>query len=147
MHFTDISIGRRLTLGFVLLLALLLLASAFAVSQFTKLNELHTQMEDRDGVGHDASNSIALLTRANALATLEFILSTDPAHREQIRASIDRNKSVIDRAFVTLNVLSRTPEERALLATLDDLRTRYGPLFLVLANWRRKGGCKTLLCS
>ena len=139
MHFTDISIGRRLTLGFVLLLALLLLASAFAVSQFTKLNELHTQMEDRDGVGHDASNSIALLTRANALATLEFILSTDPAHREQIRASIDRNKSVIDRAFVTLNVLSRTPEERALLATLDDLRTRYAASFSRVSELASQG--------
>ena len=139
MHFTDISIGRRLTLGFVLLLALLLLASAFAVSQFTTLNELHTQMEDRDGVGHDASNSIALLTRANALATLEFILSTDPAHREQIRASIDRNKSVIDRAFVTLNVLSRTPEERALLATLDDLRTRYVASFSRVSELASQG--------
>ena len=73
MHFTDISIGRRLTLSFFLLLSLLLIASAFAISQFTKLNELHTQMEERDSVGQDARSSIAVLTRANALATLEFL--------------------------------------------------------------------------
>lgn len=65
------------------------------------------------------------MTRANALATLEFLMSTDPAHRKHISALIERNKLVIDRAFVTLNALSRTPEERALLATLVDLRTRY----------------------
>ena len=79
MHFTDISIGRRLTLSFFFLLSLLLIASAFALSQFTKLNELHTQMEGRDSVGHDARSSIAVMTRANALATLEFLISTDSA--------------------------------------------------------------------
>ena len=125
MHFTDISIGRRLTLSFFLLLTLSLLASAFAISQFTKLNELHTQMEERDSVGRDARSSIAVMTRANALATLEFLISTDSAQRAQISASIERNKAVIDRAFVTLNALSHTPEERALLATLSDLRSRY----------------------
>ena len=125
MHLTDMSIGRRLTLGFSLLLALLLVASAFAVSQFTKLNDLHTQMVERDWVSRDASNSIAVMTRANALATLEFLISSDPAHRKQISALIDHNKTVIDRAFVTLNALSQTPEKRALLATLTDLRSRY----------------------
>ena len=129
MHFTDISIGRRLTLSFFLLLSLLLIASAFAISQFTKLNELHTQMEERDSVGRDARSSIAVLTRANALATLEFLISTDSAQRAQISASIAHNKSVIDRAFVTLNTLSHTPEERALLATLSDLRSRYAASF------------------
>lgn len=129
MHFTDISIGRRLTLSFFLLLTLSLLASAFAISQFTKLNELHTQMEERDSVGRDARSSIAVLTRANALATLEFLISTDSAQRAQISASIAHNKSVIDRAFVTLNTLSHTPEERALLATLSDLRSRYAASF------------------
>lgn len=129
MFLTKLNIDRRLTFGFALLLSLMFLANVVAVFQFMKIEKLHIQMVDREWVEADAVHFITATTRANAVHTLEMLIDTDQTRREQIYASIVRNKLAIDDAFATLNALSHAPEARALLDTAIELRGRYGSSF------------------
>ena len=125
MRFNDLSIGRRLTLGFALLLALMLAASAVALSQVAQIEKLHTEMVNHYSVGVAASDSIGLVSRANAVEALEFLISADPADREKIGASIASNKRIVDREFAKLKALNLSAEEIAWLVALADLRASY----------------------
>lgn len=125
MLLTNFNIGRRLVFGFALLLSLMFFANVAAVFQFMKIEKLHTQMVDRKWVEADALHFITATTRANAVHTFELLIDTDQAKREQIYASILRNKLAIDGAFATLNAVDHAPEARALLDTAIELRGRY----------------------
>lgn len=139
MQLNHLPIGRRLVLGFAVLLALVFFGNAAALLQFTAIEDVHKNMVERDWVQAKASHFVDVTTRENAVRTLELLLVTDPAHQAQVMAAIDRNKRSIDKALSTLSDSVQSPQERVFLGQLVQARTHYGTSFTRVAELVSQG--------
>jgi methyl-accepting chemotaxis protein len=120
-----LNVGRRLGLGFGLLLALLAAVSVTAALQLQAIGELSRRTMDEEWAKAEAAGTVDALTRANARRTMEVLIVQDPARLARIDEAIARNRKSIDGALATLEKLVSRPEGKELLARIQQRRAAY----------------------
>ncbi|MGE8567742.1 MAG: methyl-accepting chemotaxis protein [Achromobacter sp.] len=121
----NLSIGTRLTLGFGVVLALLLALTGLSQYELTHIGGINRAITQETWAKANAINTIDVTTRANARTNLELIVNTDPRAAETLLARIDTNRKVIDQALATARPLFDTDDERHKLRLLEEVRGRY----------------------
>lgn len=125
MNVNNLSIGKRLGLGFGLLIVLIIIANTLAVLRLNQVGDITTRTVEKDWVKAEAANVINATTRANARRTMELLIATDPQQLVRIKDDINANKKIIDDALTTLEQMVYLPKGRALLATIKEKRGLY----------------------
>ena len=121
----NLSIARRLSLGFGLLLVLVLALTVLGVQRLGHLGQDADRLVHEDWVKAEATAAINATTRANARRTMELFFVADAAQRATVLQHIERNKQRINEALATLERLVHRPDARALLDELKTARARY----------------------
>ena len=121
----NLSIARRLGLGFGLLLMLMAAAVGLATVQFQRLSQTLERIVEQDWAKARAAAQIDAQTRANARRTMELLLVTDAGQAQAARTAIGHSKQRIDEALATLERLVHLPAGKAALATLQSDRAAY----------------------
>jgi methyl-accepting chemotaxis protein len=109
MKLANLRIGRRLGLGFGLLLVLMLIGNGMAVVQFTAVGAVNSRIIEKDWVKSEAATTIDTVAQANAKRTLELLVSSSPERQVQIKEAIAKNKKTIDDALNTLEQMVYLP--------------------------------------
>jgi len=122
---TSMSIGRRLALGFGLLLAMLALAALAGALQFNSIGRINQRIIEQDWRKAEAASLVNATTRHNAGLTAALLLTDNKVRMAQINQMIDANKRRIDEAMATLEQLVYLPRGRELLAEIKDKRARF----------------------
>ncbi|WP_367849869.1 methyl-accepting chemotaxis protein [Rhodoferax sp. WC2427] len=125
MWFNNTKIVTRLTLGFGLIVALLVAVIGVATVRLGELGSINRRIVDEGLAKNAAAAAINATTKANARRTMELFFLTDPAKIQQTYAFIDANKKTIGDALQTLNTLETSPEGRTLLDKIQQTRTGY----------------------
>ncbi len=125
MWFDNTKVVTRLTLGFGLILALLVAVIGVATVRLGELGGINRRIVDEGLVKNSAAAAINATTKANARRTMELFFLTDPTKTSQTYAFIDANKKTIADALQTLNTLETSPEGRVLLDKIQQTRTTY----------------------
>lgn len=123
--FANLKIGVRLSIGFGLLILMMLGMGAAGLQRFAEVNAVNTRIIEKDWVKAEAANVINASTRANARNTMELLIAEDATQAGRVKQSIETNKQVISAALDTLKLLIYLPEGKALLATLAERRGIY----------------------
>jgi methyl-accepting chemotaxis protein len=134
MKLANLRIGRRLGLGFGLLLLLMLVGNGVAIVQFTAVGAVNNRIIEKDWVKSEAATTIDATAQANAKRTLELLVSSRPEQQAQIRQAIAKNKKTIDEALQTLEQMVYLPEGRQLLAAIKEKRSEYVQSFTRVAD-------------
>ncbi|MNX39613.1 Methyl-accepting chemotaxis protein I [compost metagenome] len=149
INFGNFSIGARLTLGFGVVLALLLALAGVSQYELTHIGQINRTITQETWTKASAISTIDVTTRANARVNLELIVNANPAAADKLFAEIDANRKVIDQALATLRPLFRTEETSARLRTLEEVRGRYVKSFqsvgALLKNGERDAARQRLL--
>jgi len=122
---SDLKIGVRLSLGFGLLIVMMLGMALVSGLRFGQVREVNQRLVEVDWLKVEAIHAVDVGTRANARRTMELVISTEAAQRAHIRERIEVNKRSISEALATLDRLIYRPEGRALLQDLKAARERY----------------------
>lgn len=125
MKFSNLKIGQRLGAGFGLVLLLMAVLVAVALTRLTSINTSSDELISRDWVKSEAANTINATTRANARLTMELFVAPDAAYIAKVRQQIAGNKKLIGDAIKTLTDMAGTREETALLESLKEKRGAY----------------------
>ena len=139
MNLKDWKIGTRLSLGFGLLILMLLACVIIAMMRFSQVSDVNTRIIEKDWVKAEAANAVNATTRANARRTMELIIVGDVAQLATIKERIAENKKIIDDALATLDKLVYLPEGKALLADLKERRGKYVQSFSKVAKLMEDG--------
>lgn len=139
MKFSNLRIAVRLSLGYALLIGMMLVCIGIALARFGQVAEVNTRIIEKDWVKAEAANAINATTRANARRTMELLIVNDSAQRAHINERIGANKKIIDEALQTLDALLYLPEGKALLAQLKAARTAYVVSFGKVAKLVEQG--------
>lgn len=134
MKLANLRIGRRLGLGFGLVLLLMLVGNSVAIVQFTAVGTVNNRIIEKDWVKSEAATTINATAQANAKRTLELLVSSRPEQQAQIRQAIAKNKKTIDEALQTLEQMVYLPEGRQLLAAIKEKRSEYVQSFTRVAD-------------
>src|SRR5450830_1564398 len=118
--FSDMKIGLRLSLGFGLLMAMMLAMALISALRFGQLRDINQRL-----VKVEAIHAVDTGTRANARRTMELVLTTDPAQLAHVRERIEVNKRAINEALGTLERLIYRPQGQGLLQQLKTARQHY----------------------
>ncbi|WP_183635338.1 hypothetical protein [Niveibacterium umoris] len=118
---------------------------------------LATRASDRDGEqGTPADTQVRRIAAVDALqghvqlATEQLVQLLVTPEREQrvpIYARIDEENAQADKALADLAALSASPQERAHLSALQDLRARYGELYTASVEEIELNGAKGALAQ
>ena len=123
--FMNLKIGIRLGVGFGLLIVMMAVMAAVAVTRFREVSAVNTRIIEKDWVKAEAANVINATTRANARRTMELVLATDKDQIAKVNQAISDNKATITKALETLESLIYLPEGKELVATLKKRRGEY----------------------
>ena len=121
----NLKIGTRLSLGFGLLILMMLGMALISGLRFGQVREVNQRLVEVDWLKVEAIHAVDVGTRANARRTMELVISTEAGQRAHIRERIEVNKRSITEALATLDRLIYRPEGRALLQELKAARERY----------------------
>lgn len=132
--FRNFKIGYRLTIGFGILIAMMLVMAGIGIQRFTEVNAVNTRIIEKDWVKAEAASIINATTRANARNTIELLIAKDSAQTAKIKQSIETNKQIISAALDTLKQHIYLPEGKALLAKLVERRILYVASFTKVAQ-------------
>ncbi|MBI5258046.1 MAG: MCP four helix bundle domain-containing protein [Burkholderiales bacterium] len=147
----SLSIGRRLALGFGLLLLMLCAASLTAWLQFGSVRESNRRTVDVDWVKAELAGVVNATTRANARRNMELLITSDAAQVARIDAAIEANKQAISQALERLRTLIHLPEGKARLALVVERRTAYVASFTrvrqLVAAGRRDEAAQLMLAE
>ena len=122
---SNLRLATRMSLGFGLLLALLVAVTAVSATQFRAVGDVLDTVFGTDWVKAQAVGQLETATRANATRTMELLLATDTRRQDFLRERIAANRKDAGEALRTLEEHVRLPEARALLAEVTALRARY----------------------
>lgn len=133
-HFSNFKIGLRLTVGFGILIMMMLGMGSIAWLRFAEVDAVNTRIIEKDWVKAESANIINATTRANARNTMELLITEDPKQVQAIKQSIEINKKTISDAIDTLKQLIYLPEGKAHLASLTERRIAYVASFSKVAR-------------
>jgi len=85
----DMRVATRLSLGFGLVLLLMVLLVAAGLFRFDQVGTISSRIVDQDWAKVEAVNTINSITRANARNTLELFITADAAQAAKIYQRID----------------------------------------------------------
>lgn len=139
MRSLTLKIGARLSLGFGLVLALMLVVIAVGLSRLSHINTLTDELVEADWVKAEAAATIDGAMKANARRSMEILLLTDKAELDQAFARIEDNKKLINEAVATLDQLVQLPRGKALLAEFKQRRAAYVAQFSAVGKLVREG--------
>jgi methyl-accepting chemotaxis protein len=132
-------VSTRLSVGFGLVLLMMVIMLIVALIQFVSIKEINNKMVETDWIKAEAANSVNILTRANARNTLELLIATDSTRLISINQRIDKNKKTITEAINTLEKLTDLPEEKELLAKIKEMRGQYVSSFSKVTKLNDEG--------
>ena len=124
-RFSDMRIGVRLSLGFGLLIAMMLGMALIGGWRFAQVRDINQRLVDKDWAKVEAIHAVDVGTRANARRTMELVLGAEGPQRDAIRERIEHNKRSITEALGALDRLIYRPEGRALMQELQQAREHY----------------------
>ena len=139
MRKVTMKVGTRLTIGFGLVLSILLISIAITVMRFSSIGVINDKMIEKDWVKAEATNTINALTKDNARRTLELLIVTDAAQIGKIHERIEVNKKTISDAMGTLDKLVYLPEGKEMLARIKGARGKYVASFSKVSKLRDEG--------
>ncbi|TQJ97565.1 methyl-accepting chemotaxis protein [Achromobacter sp. SLBN-14] len=149
IHFGNLSIGARLSLGFGAVLALLLALTGLSHYELTRIGGINRMITQETWAKANAISVVDVTTRANARANLELIVNPDPAATQRLFQQIEANRKRIDEALATMRPLMKTADAAARLRALEEARGRYVKSFqsvgAVLKSGDREGARQRLL--
>ncbi|HCY64380.1 MAG TPA: methyl-accepting chemotaxis protein [Oxalobacteraceae bacterium] len=149
MKFNNLKIGTRLGLSFGLVMVLMLALIAVAISGFFIVGTSANDLVKKEWVKVEAANTINVTTGSNARKTMELLLSTEPAQRVQILATIEENKKIITAAIGTLDKLVILPKGKEILERIKSQRADFVSSFskvsILLEEDKRDEAQKTLM--
>ena len=139
LKLSNMRIGRRLGMGFALLIAMMLSIVAVTLLRFSDVSAINNRIIEKDWLKADAANIVNATTRANARLSMQLLITDDPHQIAQIKASINTNKKTISDALSTLDKLIYLPEGRQLLGQLKQAREQYVASFTQVAYLVEQG--------
>jgi methyl-accepting chemotaxis protein len=134
MKLTDVKIKTRLVAGFGVLVLLMLIMIAASLNRFSAISRSSQGIALEDWPSAKAAAVIDSSAREDAGRTLSLFILTDRAQRAKSYEKIDQDKKAVDAALVVLEKLGTKPEEKALLAKIQEARAVYTKAFLKVAE-------------
>ncbi|QDZ30101.1 methyl-accepting chemotaxis protein [Noviherbaspirillum sp. UKPF54] len=125
MHFRNMNIGTRLTIGFGIVLTLLLTLIVVGMARLSSIESSTAEMIDMEWAKAEAANTINATIRAQARRTLELFQAPDKEYREKTYAFIESNKKIIVEALGTLDRLVYSSKGKELLTAVKSERAQY----------------------
>ena len=126
-------IGVRLTIGFGIVLALLVAGATFGLRQVAKLNDRVEFITSVDEGKLLALSKIQFAVGLRAIAARNLVLVTDPAQQKGDIELITKAQKDIDSGMQELTALTKNPadataKEREMLEQLRALEAKYLPI-------------------
>ncbi|OZI33940.1 methyl-accepting chemotaxis protein [Bordetella genomosp. 10] len=139
MKIENLKIGIRLAISFGVILALSVVLVMLATSYLSRIGQLNGSIVNKEWPKADAGAKISALMRSNARRTLELLVFTDAAARDDALARIARNKQSIDNLIQTLEGLLYTADGKSFLAGFKTARTKYVESFTAVGELVKAG--------
>ena len=118
-------IQTRLTLGFGLLIVMMLVMVVVGFISLTSVSNSNKKLIEEDWVKAEAANTLSSIALANGRRTVEIYTAPTPQHRAQMRAEIAGGRDAFVKAFKTLQDSVTLPDAVALLRKAEEARGRY----------------------
>ncbi|WP_295999498.1 response regulator [Rugamonas sp.] len=134
MRFSDMRIGLRVGIGYVILIALMLGAIGVGVDRIYAIRAESDHILDQDWAASSAINRIDSESRDAATRVLTLIIEGKQIDRVATYARIDTIKRSIDGQLERLAALDATPEARARIDTVKRARAAYYDTFIAVAD-------------
>ena len=134
-----LSLGVRLALGFGMLLSLLVMIVAVAITRMEQMNEGTERIVAQDWVKAELAMTIDSHARDNARRTMELFLAADQEHTARIKAHMEANKNIISAALDKLDTLLYLPEGKAMMLKIREVRSAYVASFTRVARLLEEG--------
>ena len=125
MKISAMKVSTRLFLGFGLMLAMMLIMVAVALTGLSKIGNINARTLNQDWVEAEAVNTIDVLTRTNARVVMEILIQTDKERMANLYAKIVANRTAIGEKLDSLDKLISDQKAKALVAQIRGARTRY----------------------
>ena len=123
----NISIGKRLALGFGVVIFLLLTLAALSYLRISNLNGEVGGLVDTRYPKTVAANNIKSDANEATRSMLNVLIMTDPSQISKELANIDTRNAAAAKALGELGRSSSNPKEQAILKQIELLRTKFIP--------------------
>ena len=125
MNISTWKVNTRLSVGFGMVCALLLLIVGIGLASMNRIHDGMVDIVDDRIPKMDAANTILLQTNAVAIALRNMMLNADAADRQKQMDNIATARQVSDKNLELLERLVTLPRGKELLKDLSDQRAKY----------------------
>jgi methyl-accepting chemotaxis protein len=119
-------IATRLSLGFGVVLLMLVVGFSAGYRNLTSLSTITQQLAHEDFVKSSLSGKINEIQNQNATLLLQLALANDTKTQAEINQRIDTNRRNIGEMMEKIRVLLRTDEGKRYIAAMDEARKPFG---------------------
>jgi methyl-accepting chemotaxis protein len=119
-------IATRLSLGFGIVLLLLVVGFSAGYRNLASLSTITQQLAHEDFVKSSLSGKINEVQNQNATLLLQLALASDPKTQAEINQRIDANRRNIGEMMEKIRSLLRTAEGQRYIAAMDEARKPFG---------------------
>ncbi|WP_088072888.1 methyl-accepting chemotaxis protein [Gottfriedia luciferensis] len=112
------SIGRKLTLSFLVIMLIIVFLSVFSISSSNRLNNNTKQISNEVLPKVEAIGEINYIAEHIFSTTQKHILNEDPSYKKQYQLILEGQYQLIDKAFVNYKKLLKTKKELKLYNSL-----------------------------
>ena len=125
MNISAWKVSTRLSVGFGVVCALMLVIVVIGLTSMGRINSGMTEIVDDRIPKMDATNTILLQTNAVAIALRNMMLTSDAADRQRQLEAISNAKQIVDKNLELLDRLVNLPKGKELLKEVRDQRVKY----------------------
>lgn len=137
--FKNLKLGMRLGLSFAVVLILMGVIIGVGINELGNVNSITNRMATKDWVKSVIANDIIDLANANAGASYQLFLVSDPDGVAKIKNTISDNVKTIDGKVEQLEKMLYLPKGKAKLATMKEMRKPYVASFKLVAKLLAEG--------
>jgi len=135
MSFKSFRVRTKLLLGFALLALIVLVVSGLSLSSLGRSDERFVGYLDGVGLRERAANELSSAAAQRAIAARNLVLVTDERDRELEKTAVTQAHEAMQRHLSELKKLvaaeaGASDRERALVAAIDGVEAKYGPVAL-----------------